>query len=96
MTLTTLVTLGFLAGLWGIFVGRAWTGFLLPAAAAIVLSIVGTFSHIRRVRLVGDDAPLGSRHRRQIEVPYPAAEAFDIVDAAVRELPGVEKVESSR
>jgi hypothetical protein len=96
VTFTALVTLGILAGLWGILFGRNWGIFFLLAAMALGFSIASTFSHIHRVRLMGEDTPLGSRHRRQIEMPLPAAEAFAIVDSAVRELPGVESVESIR
>lgn len=57
------------------------------------------FSHVRRVRLlVGsvNAATLSNRQRRQIEMPFEAGEAFDIVDAAVRELPGANIVDSAR
>ena len=76
-------------------------GPLLGLGFAVVMAIVFTmaFSHLRRVRLISsrkDLAALGSRHRQQIEIPFPAAEAFDIVDGAIRELPNVVGVESSR
>ena len=32
----------------------------------------------------------GSRHRRRIEQPFPAGEAFEIVEIAVREQPHVD------
>jgi hypothetical protein len=54
---------------------------------------------VHRVRLISeriDAESLGSRHRSRIEVPFPAGEAFDLVDAAVRELPNVENVRSTR
>jgi hypothetical protein len=54
---------------------------------------------VNRVRLVAgrtDGEALANRHRRQIEMPFAAGEAFDIVDAAVRELPYVDTVESAR
>jgi hypothetical protein len=57
------------------------------------------FSHVRRVELITDRtdfATLGSRHRRQIEMPMPPDEAFAIVDGAIRELPYVEMVEAAR
>ena len=60
--------------------------------------IVGAFSHVNRVRFIAngvDAETLGSRHRRQIELPFPAGEAFAIADAAIRELPYVETVESA-
>ena len=64
-----------------------------------LLAIVRAFSHVRRVQLIADrvdGTSLANRHRRRIEIPFPAAEAFDMVEAAVRELPHVENVESAR
>jgi hypothetical protein len=43
-----------------------------------------------------DSARLSNRQRRQIEIPFEAGEAFDLLDAAIRELPRVEEVESAR
>jgi hypothetical protein len=57
------------------------------------------FSHTRRVKLLADrvdGTTLASRHRRRIEIPLPANEAFTLVDAAIRELPYVKNVESAR
>jgi hypothetical protein len=59
----------------------------------------GVFSHIRRVRLVAgavNGSSLSNRQRRQIEIPFEAGEAFDLIDAAIRELPGAEIVDSAR
>lgn len=59
----------------------------------------GVFSHIRRVRLVAgsvNGSTLSNRQRRQIEIPFEAGEAFDLIDAAIRELPGIEIVDSAR
>jgi Histidine kinase/Histidine kinase-, DNA gyrase B-, and HSP90-like ATPase len=57
-------------------------------------------SHLRRVRLIVGDADtnasnLANRHRRQIELPVKADEAFQLIDAAIRELPRVEQVLSA-
>ena len=63
------------------------------------LAIANAYSHVRRVSLVAGDVEretLATRHRRQVEIPFPADEAFDLVEAAVRELPRVEGVESAR
>jgi signal transduction histidine kinase len=63
----------------------------------VLVVIVRTVSHVRHVGLISnrvDAEALGNRHRRQIEIPYAAAEAFAMVDAAIRELPHVESVES--
>ncbi|MCX7041563.1 MAG: histidine kinase [Gammaproteobacteria bacterium] len=75
-----------------------WTYVL---ASAIVLSFVITsaFSHLRRVRLITgrvDASTISNRQRRQIEIPFEAGESFDLLDAAIRELPGTEHIESAR
>jgi hypothetical protein len=51
-------------------------------------------THVRRVRMIVGEAALtpdvlGSRHRRQIELPVPAEEGYRMVEAALRELPRV-------
>ena len=69
-------------------------GFMLAAAV-----IVTAFSHLGRVRLITGQINASSRanrHRRQIEIPLEAGEAFDLVEAAIGELPGVEDIESAR
>jgi signal transduction histidine kinase len=85
--------------LWTTVIGRGpvWV-FILIALGLFATVISGAFSHVHRVRLITnsvDAATLASRHRRQIELPFPADEAFAIVDAAIRELPYVETVEST-
>ena len=96
---------------WGalfIFALSLWSGvtgreppeiFIALAFVLITVVVVRAFSHVRRVRLISpqvDSARLGSRHRRQIELPFPADVAFPLVDAAIRELPYVDGVESAR
>jgi hypothetical protein len=69
-------------------------GFII---AGLVASVA--FSHLRRVRLIADRldrSTLANRHRRQIEIPFDSNEAFAIVDAAIRELPGTHNVISAR
>lgn len=39
-----------------------------------------------------DRGALANRRRRQVEIPPGAGEAFDLLDAAIRELPRVEQV----
>jgi Putative regulator of cell autolysis len=85
-----------------------WTGLthtndVAPAflLGGIVLAFVitGAFSHLRRVRLIAgrvDASTLANRQRRQIEIPFEAGEAFDLLDAAIRELPRSQVVESAR
>jgi two-component sensor histidine kinase len=71
---------------------------LLPVLA-VAWAVIAAYSHVHRVGLIANrlDLPtLANRHRRQIEIPFGADEAFAIVDAAIRELPYVENVESAR
>jgi len=63
------------------------------------LVVITAFSHLRRVRLItgaADSGAISNRQRRQIEIPFEAGVAFDMVEAAIRELPGVEEVDSAR
>ena len=67
--------------------------------ATAVFVISSAFSHLRRVRLITgriDAGTMGNRQRRQIEIPLEAGEAFDLLDAAIRELPRTEEIESAR
>ena len=67
--------------------------------STMILVVVRSLSHVHRVRLISgrtDAEALRARHRRQVELPYPADEAFTLVDAAIRELPNVDAVESAR
>ncbi|HVI58103.1 MAG TPA: histidine kinase [Luteimonas sp.] len=85
-----------------------WSGALnLPEFPVVLLwmltlafVIPDVISHIHRVRMiVGDKAApeqLRNRQRRQVEVPFPADEAFGLVDAAIRELPKAGDIESAR
>ncbi len=71
--------------------------FIPIALLALVMGI--SFSHVRRVRLIAhkvNSSTLANRQRRQIEIPLEAGEAFDLVDAAIRELPGIECADSAR
>ncbi|MES2901262.1 MAG: histidine kinase [Pseudomonadota bacterium] len=75
--------------------GMFVTGGILLSCAVFVTA----FSHLRRVRLITgqvNGSSLQNRQRRQIEIPFEAGEAFDLVEAAIRELPGVEDIESAR
>ncbi len=67
--------------------------------AVLVVVAIAAFSHIRRVRLIAgslNGSTLSNRQRRQIEIPFEASEAFDLLAAAIRELPGVEEVQTAR
>ena len=72
---------------------------VLACMVTTALVVTGVFSHMRRVRLIAgrvDGETLGNRQRRQVEIPLEAGEAFDLLDAAIRDLPGVVHVESAR
>ena len=74
-----------------------WIGVVVPLAMAY--AILRAYSHVHRVNLIANrvDFPtLASRHRRQVEIPFGADEAFAMVEAAIRELPYVDSVESAR
>ena len=85
-----------------------WTSILnlratwpLFAGALLVLVFIFTTStsHLRRIRLIAgnaDASTLANRQRRQIEMPFEADEAFDIIDATIRELPRANEIESAR
>ncbi|WP_426105745.1 sensor histidine kinase [Massilia sp. TSP1-1-2] len=81
-------------------IGRDAGGFI--AATGMLLGavvLITAFSHLRRVRLITGEvnsSSLSNRQRRQIEIPFEAGAAFDLVEAAVRELPGIESVDSAR
>ena len=73
--------------------------FVLGGFVLAGLVITGAFSHLRRVRLIAGEinhSALQNRQRRQIEIPFEAGEAFDLIDAAIRELPGSQQIESAR
>ena len=72
---------------------------ILFSFGTIGLVVAGAFSHLHRVRLVAgrvDNETLDNRQKRVIEIPLEAGEAFDLVEAAVRELPGAEDVRGAR
>ncbi|MEZ0470771.1 sensor histidine kinase [Luteimonas salinilitoris] len=72
---------------------------LLLAVVTLAFVIPDAISHVYRVRMIiGQPAPehLRNRQRRQVEVPFAAGEAFDLIDAALRELPNVGDIEAAR
>jgi hypothetical protein len=102
LTLAWFLTLMFLAIVWdGIsdsHEGPNWI-YALLSGCLLIFVITSAFSHLRRVRLIVGQvnaSSLSNRQRRQIEIPFEAGEAFDLVDAAIRELPGVEHIDSAR
>lgn len=69
------------------------------AMGTMALVIAGAFSHLHRVRLIAgrtDGDAISNRQRRLVEIPLEAGEAFDLLDAAIRELPGIQQVQSTR
>ncbi|KFN41017.1 sensor histidine kinase [Arenimonas oryziterrae] len=72
---------------------------VLSVTVVMIWVITKAFSHVRRVRLIAgevNNSTLSNRQRRKIEVPFEAGESFDLLDAAIRELPGTEQIESAR
>jgi hypothetical protein len=66
-----------------------WLGFVVSSV----------HSHVVRVRMIAgqvDEVTMSPRQRRQIELPFSAEQAFDIVERAIRELPQIDSVEPSR
>ena len=89
------------AGLWsGIpFLGQVEWPVVLACGITLGFVVTGAFSHLHRVRLIAghvDNGALANRQRRRIEIPLEAGEAFDLLDAAIRELPGIVHVDSAR
>jgi len=86
--------------LWNISFNRSpnWV-FGLAVTVTLLYQAIVAFSHTRRVKLIADRvdaAALASRHRRRVEIPLPAAEAFGLVESAIRELPYMENVDVAR
>ncbi len=72
---------------------------VIAGMVTMALVVAGAFSHLGRVRLISgriDKEALANRQRRQVEIPFEAGEAFDLLDAAIRELPRIAQVESAR
>ncbi len=64
----------------------------------LALVVTGAFSHLHRVRLIAgriDRETLANRQTRRIEMPFEAGDAFDVIDAAIHELPGVGPIQST-
>jgi signal transduction histidine kinase len=73
--------------------------FGLVIIVTMLVVLVKASSHAHRVGLTADrvdSSTLANRHRRRIEIPFPAEEAFDIVQAAIRELPNVDMVDPAK
>ncbi len=84
--------------IWSEIFGSTGSIFALVAIFLLVVAVTSTLSHLRRVKLLAgrlDRDSLASRQRRQIEIPLDAAQAFEVVEAAIGELPRVEEIDSS-
>ena len=74
-------------------------GILVLVLAIVLMSVVAAFTHIRRVRLIDqtvNSTTLANRHRRVIDLPLSADEAFELLQTAVSEFPGAEHVEAAK
>jgi signal transduction histidine kinase len=90
---------GFVIAIWAMVFGRVRGVLIAVMLVTLVVVALRAFSHVRRVRLITESREPGvfaSRHRRRIEIPFGSAQAFDMLDATVRELPFVEFVDSVR
>lgn len=101
IALAWLLAVFLFAGLWSNLPLIGWIEWPVVIAGMLTMALViaGAFSHLDRVRLIAgriDKGALGNRQRRQIEIPFEAGEAFDLLDAAIRELPRIQHVESAR
>lgn len=62
---------------------------------ALVLLMLAAASHLHHVQLIdgnADLAKLKNRHRRQIEIPFEEEIALPLLEACLRELPGIENL----
>jgi anti-sigma regulatory factor (Ser/Thr protein kinase) len=83
----------------GIFNSNPPEAIMVPVVVVLVLVAIAAISHLRRVRLIAgtlDSRTLSNRQRRQIEIPFEAGESFDLLVAAIAELPGVSDVKAAR
>src|SRR5262245_31900229 len=72
---------------------------VLSFTVLMVLVLVSGFGHVHRVKLIAGEVnarTLSNRQRRQIEIPLEPSQAFDLLAAAISELPGVSEVKTAR
>ena len=80
-------------------IGRFDFPMVLAGMATMALVVTGAFSHLHRVRTIAgrtDADALGNRQKRLVEIPLEPGDAFDLLEAAIRELPGIEQVQAAR
>ncbi|WP_448097200.1 sensor histidine kinase [Luteibacter yeojuensis] len=73
--------------------------FTLAWFVGLLVALARGVTHLYRVRVIAgrvDAETVSNRQRRRVEVPYPADEAFAIVDEVIRELPHVQDVSGAR
>lgn len=73
--------------------------FTLAWFIGLLIALARGVTHLYRVRVIAgriDAETVSNRQRRRVEVPFAAAEAFEIVDAVMRELPNVHDLRASR
>ena len=99
LTFAWMLLLIFTFMVWSTITRRGMGGIFLAWLVLMCFVYASAASHVRRVRLVNGTvtaSALANRQRRQIEMPMEAHQAFDVLDATIRELPHVEQVESAR
>jgi hypothetical protein len=73
---------------------------VLLGLVTIIFVVIRAHSHLARLRMLNGGKlgamAMSSRQLRQIEVPFEADEAFDLLEATIRELPGIDHVDSTR
>jgi signal transduction histidine kinase len=88
-----------------LFIATSWWSLLADLVVVlglvmVVFVVIRAHSHLGRLRMLQggalDAAALASRQHRQIEVPFEAEEAFDLLDSVIRGLPGIVEIESAR
>jgi hypothetical protein len=73
--------------------------FTLAWFFGVLVALGRGVTHLYRVRVIAgrvDAETVSNRQRRRVEVPYPADEAFALVEEIVRELPHVQDVAPAR
>jgi hypothetical protein len=65
---------------------------------ALILLLLAAASHLHHVQLIDSNIDIGklkNRHRRQIEIPFEEEIALPLLEASLRELPGIEDIKIS-
>jgi hypothetical protein len=73
--------------------------FTLAWFVGLLIALTRGLSHLYRVRSIAgriDAETLSNRQRRRVEVPFPADEAFAIVESVIHDLPTVHDVKGAR